>query len=60
MAHRQTPIRVDAARPLGPTNEKLRRFSMLHWKNRLALILMSVAAVASFGGFVVRGAGFYW
>jgi len=33
---------------------------MLHWKNRLALILMSVAAVASFGGFVVRGAGFYW
>jgi hypothetical protein len=33
---------------------------MLHWKNRLALILMSVAAVASVGAKAVLGAGFYW
>jgi len=33
---------------------------MLHWKNRLALILMSLAAMAAVGGCAIRGAGFYW
>jgi hypothetical protein len=34
---------------------------MLHWKNRLALIGMSLAAVvAAFGGGVFHTAGFYW
>jgi hypothetical protein len=32
---------------------------MLHWKNRLALIAMSLAAVASVGG-VFHSAGFHW
>jgi hypothetical protein len=33
---------------------------MLHWKNRLALILVSVAAVAATNGFCFLGLGFYW
>jgi hypothetical protein len=33
---------------------------MLHWKTRLALIMMSVAAVAAVGGGIFRGAGFSW
>jgi hypothetical protein len=33
---------------------------MLHWKNRLALIAMSLAAVASVGGGLFGSAGFHW
>jgi hypothetical protein len=33
---------------------------MLHWKNRLVVIMLSLTAVASLGGSFVRGAGFYW
>jgi hypothetical protein len=41
--------------------ETLRRFRMLHWKNRTALILFALAAVvASAGGEFIRGAGLYW
>ena len=33
---------------------------MLHWKNRLALILASLGVVASLGGGIFRAFGFYW
>jgi hypothetical protein len=33
---------------------------MLHWKNRLALILVSLGVVASVGGSFFTGYGFYW
>jgi len=33
---------------------------MLHWKNRLAIILVSLAAVAATCGSLVRDCGFHW
>ena len=33
---------------------------MLHWKNRLALILVSLGVVASLGGCFFRALGFIW
>jgi len=33
---------------------------MLHWKIRLALIVVGLATVASVGGHFGRAAGFYW
>ena len=34
---------------------------MLHWKNHFAMLLLAVAAlVASMGGHVGHGNGFYW
>jgi hypothetical protein len=44
----------------GSSKKNCGGFSMLHWKNRLALILMSVAAVASVGGAALRDCGFHW
>jgi hypothetical protein len=33
---------------------------MLHWKNRLALIVVALGVVASLGGGVFHGGGFFW
>jgi len=33
---------------------------MLHWKIRLALLAVSLSAVAAVGGAAVKGLGFYW
>jgi hypothetical protein len=33
---------------------------MLHWKNRFALILVSLGVVASAGGGFFSAYGFYW
>ncbi len=33
---------------------------MLHWRNRIALLLLAAAAVASLAGMADFSAGFYW
>jgi hypothetical protein len=61
MAGNLGPTRVRLAQLVRAAEEALRRFPMLHWKNRTALLLISVASVvAALGGCLFRGYGFYW